>query len=96
MNSQLSKGIIIVIAIQVMGIVAMQSRMWNDNGIHRYRQLKHFLFLQNEKKVELLYHNEKMEKEIQYLQSDQAIEEYAREKLGMLGKGETYYQIKDE
>jgi cell division protein FtsB len=94
-NSQLSKGIIFIVIIQILGIVAIQSRIWNDDGVQKYHRLKHNLSFQDEKNRILAKKNQKMKQEIKYLKSPDALEEYAREELGMLGEGEKYYQIKE-
>jgi cell division protein FtsB len=73
----------------------LQYRLWFDNdGIIDMLRLKKQLALQVEQNEKLKKRNEVLIKQVQYLQAnDEAIESRARGELGMIKKGETFYQV---
>lgn len=76
-------------------LVFLQYKLWFDaGGILKVKQLKTQL---NEKKAEnnqLKQRNEDLLLQIRTLQSnDDAIESRARQELGMIKKGEVFYQV---
>lgn len=76
-------------------IVLIQYRLWfGANGILTMRQLKKQLASQTIENDRLKQRNDNLIRQIQNLRSNQdAIESRARQELGMIKKGETFYQV---
>lgn len=76
-------------------LVFLQYRLWFESGgIHDMLQLKKTLTQQAEENGKLKMRNEELLFQIQRLQnSKDAAEARARNELGMVKKGETFYQI---
>jgi cell division protein FtsB len=76
-------------------LLFLQYRLWFEpSGIHHLLQMKQALRLQTEENEKLKKHNEGLLFQIQRLQKSQdASESRARNELGMIKKGETFYQI---
>lgn len=76
-------------------IALIQYRLWfGTNGIITMRQLKKQLATQTTENNQLKKRNDDLVQQIQSLQSNQdAIESRARQELGMIKKGETFYQL---
>lgn len=79
-------------------IIFIQYRLWfNSNGILAMQQLKKQLASQSAENDQLKLRNDNLILQIQSLQSNQdAIESRARQELGMIKKGETFYQLVDK
>ncbi len=79
-------------------IIFIQYRLWFDaGGILAMQQLKKQLTLQTTENEQLKQRNDNLVLQIQNLQSNQdAIESRARQELGMIKKGETFYQLVDK
>lgn len=73
----------------------LQYRLWFESGGLRDKwQLRNALITLNSENEKLKKSNEELLFQIKRLQnSRQAIESRARDELGMIKKGETYYQI---
>jgi len=85
-----------LLAIVLLGVLFfLQYRLWFESGgIRDLLQLKKALFLQTEENEKLKKRNEALVFQIQRLQhSSDAPEARARNELGMIKKGETFYQI---
>lgn len=76
-------------------LLILQYKIWfDDGGIKRYWYLKNAIARQVIQNNGLKQRNEMLKMEIKDLrQGQEAIEERARNDLGMVKKGETFYQI---
>lgn len=76
-------------------IIIIQYRLWFDTGgILAMNQLKKQLAKQTIENDQLKQKNEELIVQIQHFQINQdAIESRARQELGMIKKGETFYQV---
>jgi cell division protein FtsB len=79
----------------VLLLVFMQYRLWFEpGGIIDMLKIKKELALQVETNNKLKDRNEKLVKQVQYLQkNNNSVESRARGELGMIKKGETFYQV---
>jgi cell division protein FtsB len=78
-------------------LLLLQYKLWFDEtGIHQYNRLKIAVTDQTEKNNTLKQRNQALAADIKDLKhGSEAIEERARQDLGMLKQDETYYQIID-
>jgi len=76
-------------------LLILQYKLWFDEGgINRYWHLKESISVQVAQNDGLKQRNEMLKAEIKDLkQGQEAIEELARTGLGMVKKGETFYQV---
>lgn len=76
-------------------VVFLQYRMWFEpNGIGDMRNIKKQLELQIQENDRLKKRNDDLLAQVQHLQkNEEAIESKARNELGMIKKGETFYQV---
>lgn len=83
-------GLAIILAI-------LQYKLWFDNtGVRQYWQLKKSTIEHMAENKNLKQRNELLKAEIKDLKTgQQAIEEIARNDLGMVKKNETFYQVVD-
>lgn len=85
----------------IIGLIAilliLQYKLWFEGtGVRQYWQLKKSIHAQLAQNNELKQRNEMLKAEIKDLKQGQdAIEERARNDLGMVRKGETFYQVVD-
>jgi cell division protein FtsB len=89
----------LIVAVLVMMLVFLQYCLWfQENGIGDLIHLKKVMALQAERNEELKKTNEEVLFQVERLQkSHDAAESRARNELGMIKKGEKFYQIiKDE
>ena len=79
----------------VLLLVYLQYRLWfGDGSLSEVWELHQDVELQRHEHVELRERNAALEAEVTDLQQGlDAIEEHAREDLGMVKKGETFYQV---
>jgi len=79
-------------------LVLLQYRLWvGDGSFAEVWDLYQQVEMQREENQQLRERNQALEAEVQDLkQGLGAIEERAREELGMIKKGETFYQIIEE
>ena len=91
------KQLLFVIAIVVILLLSVQYRLWIDaDGYQALRQLQQELAQQRAKNQELRQQNRQLQAEVNDLkQGLAAIEERAREDLGMIKDGETFIQVID-
>lgn len=77
------------------GILFLQYRLWfESDGLLETLRLKKELAKEQQINDNLKDRNEHLLSELRYVQKDQnAIEGRARNELGMIKKGETFYQI---
>ncbi|HHJ12884.1 MAG TPA: cell division protein FtsB [Gammaproteobacteria bacterium] len=76
-------------------LVLLQYRLWlGEGGLGEVRELERRVRAQQEMNRDLAERNQALEAEVQDLkQGLDAIEERAREELGMIREDETFYQI---
>jgi cell division protein FtsB len=88
----------VIIGILVMLFFVLQYELWySSGGILDILHLKHEINQQTDVTKNIAEKNAMIEKEIYYLKnSKEAVEERAREELGMVKKGETFYQVVHE
>ena len=84
----------IVILLMLM-LAYLQYRLWIDDGnLFDVMQLSSEVDAQRDKNIRLGERNDALDAEVRDLQQGlDAIEEHAREDLGMVKDGETFYQI---
>lgn len=85
----------VLAAVLVMVLVLLQYRLWlGDGGMREVHQLRAQIEAQREQNRELKERNRTLAAEVQDLKKGTvAIEERARTDLGMIGRGETFYQV---
>jgi cell division protein FtsB len=76
-------------------LVLLQYRLWfSDGGMREVSQLRAEIAAQRKENESLRERNRTLAAEVQDLKKGTvAIEERARTDLGMIGKGETFYQV---
>ena len=79
----------------VLILVLLQYRLWlGDGGMREVHRLRAEIEVQREQNRELKERNRTLAAEVQDLKKGTvAIEERARTDLGMVGRGETFYQV---
>lgn len=79
----------------VVVLVLLQYRLWlGDGGMREVHRLRAEIEVQREQNRELKERNRTLAAEVQDLKKGTvAIEERARTDLGMVGQGETFYQV---
>ncbi len=79
-------------------LVLLQYRLWfSDGGMREVTQLRAEITAQRQENDTLRERNRTLAAEVQDLKKGTvAIEERARTDLGMIGKGETFYQVVKE
>jgi cell division protein FtsB len=85
----------ILVAILVILLILMQYRLWiGDGSVRTAIQLKQQIAAQQAQNKKLQEQNQMLLAEVQDLKGGkQAVEERARNDLGMVKKDETFYQI---
>ncbi len=89
------KSYLLLPLILVTILLFLQYRLWFDRGgMIDMMHLKKQLAQQNEENAKLKQRNDDLLRQIRSLQSNNdAVESRARQELGMIKKGETFYQI---
>jgi len=84
----------LIIALSVI-LLLLQYRLWiSDDGYRAARSLEQAVSSQQRENAELAERNERLAAEVKDLKEGlDAVEEIARTDLGMVGPGETLYQI---
>ncbi len=84
-----------IIILLVLLLVYLQYRLWiGDGNLPDVIQLGNEVEDQHEENIRLRERNDMLDAEVRDLQEGlDAIEEHAREDLGMIKDGETFYQI---
>lgn len=79
-------------------LIFLQYRLWFEaGGIMDMVHLKKDVALQKQENDKLKKRNEQVMMEVEHLQKDKsAVEARARTELGMVKKGEVFYQVIDE
>src|ERR1043165_7945299 len=82
-------------AVLVIVLVLLQYRLWlGDGGMREVHRLRAEIEVQKDQNRELKERNRTLAAEVQDLKKGTvAIEERARTDLGMVGRGETFYQV---
>lgn len=90
----MSKGKILSLAL-ILLLGFLQYRLWFESGgILDMMHLKKELALETETNEKLKQRNTALLNQVQHLQKDKnAVESRARHELGMIKKGETFYQV---
>ena len=85
----------VVAAALLVLLVLLQYRLWlGEGGMREVSRLKEEITAQRAENEQLRERNRTLAAEVQDLKKGKvAIEERARTDLGMIGKGETFYQI---
>lgn len=76
-------------------LILLQYRIWvSDDGLRGVERLEHAVAAQQAQNAQLTQRNDRLAAEVQDLKAGTAaIEELARSDLGMIGPGETFYQV---
>ncbi|HVV69378.1 MAG TPA: cell division protein FtsB [Gammaproteobacteria bacterium] len=76
-------------------LALLQYKLWfSPDGIAQYWKLKHEIAKNNQENAQMQDRNSHMAAEVKDLkQGDEAIEERARDDLGLVKPGEVFYQI---
>lgn len=79
-------------------LLILQYKLWfGDRGLHDAHLLNMTVQEQQQENIKLKQRNEQLSAEVKDLkEGNEAIEERARSELGMIKKGETFYQIVEE
>lgn len=87
-----------IILILVLALIGLQYKLWfGDSSIPQWVKLHNKLKRQEELNEKLVLRNKAIEVDIADLKSgNQSLEEQARYELGMIKKGEEYYQFTTE
>lgn len=85
---------ILIISLSLI-LATLQYKLWfAADGIRSYLSLKHDIVQQQQENSQLTLRNQALIDEINNLKKGKdAIEEHARNNLGMIKKGETFYQV---
>ncbi len=85
----------ILIALLLLILIALQTMLWfGDNGQGRVRSLEQAAELQRDENAELALRNAALQAEVEDLREGlDAIEERARNELGLIREGEVFYQV---
>ncbi len=88
----------VTVAILVLAILWMQYRLWlSRDGMQDVWRLQRAVAEQREENRILRERNASLEAEVRDLKEGlEAVEERARTELGMIGEGETYYQVVED
>lgn len=86
-----------IIFILVLALVGLQYKLWfGDGSIPQWVKLNKKLERQEDTNKQLMARNKAIESDVAELKSgDQSLEEQARYELGMIKKGEQYYQLNE-
>ena len=84
-----------IVILLVLLLAYLQYRLWIDDGnLFDVMQLGNEVETQRDENIRLRERNDALDAEVRDLQQGlDAIEEHAREDLGMVKDGETFYQI---
>jgi len=85
----------VLAAVLVVILVLLQYRLWlGDGGMREVHRLRAEIEVQRDENLKLKERNRTLSAEVQDLKKGTvAIEERARTDLGMVGRGETFYQV---
>jgi cell division protein FtsB len=85
----------LLIAVLIVLLIVLQYKLWmGKGGYMEVRQLESELTVQRAENDKLLIRNRALQAEVEDLKKGlAAIEERAREELGMIQEGETFFQI---
>ena len=85
----------ILSSVLILLLIFLQYHLWIDSGgIIDMLRFKKQVALQVQANNQLKKRNDKLLRQLQYLQANnEAVESRARSELGMIKKGETFYQV---
>ena len=83
-----------IIILLILALISLQYKLWlGDGNVIQWQRLEQKLMMQEQENKKLAARNRIIEADILELKSgDQALEEQARNELGMIKRGEVYYQ----
>ena len=83
-----------IVVLLVLALISLQYKLWlGDGSLLQWRLLEKKLVTLEQENKKLAARNHAIEADILELKSgDQSLEEQARNELGMIKSGETYYQ----
>lgn len=83
-----------IVILLIITLIALQYKLWlGDGSLLQWRMLEKKLVVLEQENKRLVARNRAIEADILELKSgSQALEEQARNELGMIKSGETYYQ----
>src|SRR6185295_6862186 len=91
-----SRGLLLIVGLLVGGTIVL-SLFFNERGLPKYLDMRKRADVLDSEIKDLEKHNASLRAEIARVQRDPArIEELARERLGLVRKGETVYQIVED
>lgn len=88
-----------LVTVSLIALLAiLQYKFWQEaDGIQYWLHLKHAIALQTAENAQLTLRNNQLAAEIEDLKhGEDAIQEHARNDLGMIRQGEVFYQILDK
>lgn len=88
-----------LVTVSLIALLAiLQYKFWQEaDGIQDWLRLKHAITLQTAENAQLTLRNNQLAAEIEDLKhGEDAIQEHARNDLGMIRQGEVFYQILDK
>ena len=80
-----------IILIQICVIMTVVIKIQGYDGILLYKNLKQKLVFLKEKDSRITEKNNLLTKEINFLQQEDSMDEYAREKMSMVGENELFF-----
>lgn len=88
----------IIISLLLVLFLAMQAKLWvGDEGMKEVWRLTQEVKLQRMDNQARMERNDALEAEVKDLKEGlEAVEEHARRELGMIKKGETFFQVIEE
>nr|VFK18582.1 MAG: cell division protein FtsB [Candidatus Kentron sp. LFY] len=86
-----------ILAFLLLVFLALQYRLWlGSDGLPHIRELREAISLQEQENIKLKERNQRLQAEVTDLKEGlTAIETRARRDLGMIRKGETFFQFVD-
>lgn len=89
------RGLRLLPTILLIMLIFLQYRLWFESaGIIDMLRLKKTLAVEVQQNEELKKRNQELLEQVKYLQNNNdAVEARARNELGMIKKGETFYQV---
>ena len=72
----------------------LQYALWfGDGGIAAQKELQENIAVQEQRNQELAQRNQEIAGEVEALRTDEGLEERARQELGLIGEGETFFMV---
>ncbi|MDF1758168.1 MAG: septum formation initiator family protein [Legionellaceae bacterium] len=86
-----------IMVLLIIALVGLQYKLWlGDGSLPQWAKLEQKLKIQERENIKLSARNKIVAADVSELKSgDQSLEEQARYELGMIKKGESFYQFSD-